>query len=420
MNLKWKLLLPAGASGLLAAAYLAWGWFPDGMLQLGRTAWPLSALATAAAVMLVTGIALDRWVRKPLAQLAPLVREAARSHDIAVDAPVGDEFATLEQEIEALRRAADDGQRDAREAVQRCKETETALRLSEERYALALRASGDGLWEWNLRSGEMQLSPRWKSMLGFADSELNGSRSAWRERIHPADLAAVEAALEAHLAGASTHYEQQFRMLHKDGSVRWILSRGTAIRHASGKPYRMVGLDTDITRVRRIETILGEITEGTAGAYGNEFFRKLVCHFARALQVPCAFITECADYPTTRLRTLAFWSDGNYVDDFEYDLPGTPCETVVKDGQTCFYRKGVADLFPVEAGYEGYLGIPIFASDKRVIGHLVFLDTREMGDDMLIDSVYRIFTARAAAEMERLMALNLLHQQTSAASLEAN
>jgi len=152
----------------------------------------------------------------------------------------------------------------------------------------------------------------------------------------------------------------------------------------------------------------------------REFFRKLVCHFARALQVPCAFITECADYPTTRLRTLAFWSDGNYVDDFEYDLPGTPCETVVKDGQTCFYRKGVADLFPVEAGYEGYLGIPIFASDKRVIGHLVFLDTREMGDDMLIDSVYRIFTARAAAEMERLMALNLLHQQTSAASLEAN
>lgn len=58
MNLKWKLLLPAGASGLLAAAYLAWGWFPDGMLQLGRTAWPLSALATAAAVMRVLPVSV--------------------------------------------------------------------------------------------------------------------------------------------------------------------------------------------------------------------------------------------------------------------------------------------------------------------------------------------------------------------------
>ncbi len=413
MNLRWKLLLPIGLSGLLTVAYLAWGWLPDGMLSAGRAAWPLAALVTTAALTLAAGIALERWIGKPLARLATLARDAAQAQRPAADAPAGDEIAALEQGIEALRQAAATRQRDADEATQRRRQIEADLQLSEERYALALRGSSDGLWEWNLQGGGMQLSPRWKSMLGFADGELDGSRQAWRARIHPADLAAVEAALEAHLAGSSPRYEQQFRMLHKDGSVRWMLSRGTAIRHASGKPYRMVGLDTDVTRVRRIETILGEVAEGTAGAYGDAFFRKLVCHFARALQVSCAFITECADYPTSRLRTLAFWSDDGFLDDFEYDLPGTPCETVVKEGRTCFHRKGVGAMFPVEAGYEGYLGIPIFASDGRVIGHLAFLDTREMGDDMLVDSVYRIFTARAGAEMERMMALALLQQQAA-------
>ena len=416
MKLRWKMLLPVGASGLLTVAYLAWGWLPDGMLRLGRASWPLSALATTFALMLAAGIAVDRMISRRLTRLAPIPPDAAHADNPAGAMPAGDEIESLERGIDALRQAAARRQSDADEAVQRRKQIEAALQVSEERYALALRGSSDGLWEWNLQSGAMQLSPRWKSMLGFADSELQGSRPAWRERIHPADLAAVEAALDAHLAGTSACYEQQFRMLHKDGTVRWVLSRGTAIRHASGKPYRMVGLDTDVTRVRRIETILGEVAEGTTGVYGDAFFRKLVYHFARALQVSCAFITECADYPTSRLRTLAFWSEGQYVDDFEYDLPGTPCETVVKDGQTCFYPRGVGQLYPVEAGYEGYLGIPLFASDGRVIGHLVFLDKQEMGEDMLIDSVYRIFTARAAAEMERMMALALLQQQEATRS----
>ncbi|SBT06532.1 PAS/PAC domain-containing protein (fragment) [Candidatus Accumulibacter aalborgensis] len=307
---------------------------------------------------------------------------------------------------------------------QRRKQIEAALQLSEERYALALRGSSDGLWEWNRLSGEMLLSPRWKSMLGFADSEWLGSRERWRERIHPADLPRVEAALKAHLEGSGEPYEEQLRMRHRDGGTRWILSRGTAIRHASGKPYRVVGLDTDVTRIRRIETILNEIVEGIAGAVGEAFFHTLVQHFAQALQVSCAFITECADYPTSRQRTLAFWSDSAFREDIEYDLPGTPCETVVKEGRICFHPKNVGALYPVEAGYEGYLGIPIFASDGKVIGHLALLDSKEMADDMLFASIYRVFTARAGAEMERKIALKMLQRQaatlTPAAALGAS
>ncbi|MEF8766513.1 MAG: PAS domain-containing protein [Candidatus Accumulibacter phosphatis] len=414
INLRWKILLPPGLFGVLAVAYLAWGWLPEVMLPGGRTALAMAALATATALLVVSAIAVDRQVIKPLAGLALDPGEASDSGDLVIASrSATDEIQTVKLTIEALTDAAARQRRHQCAAEQRCREIEAALQLSEERYALALRGSSDGLWEWNLASGEMLLSPRWKSMLGFADSDLPDCREQWRERIHAADLATVEAALQANLESAGEPYEQQYRMLHRDGSTRWILSRGTVVRHASGKAYRMVGLDTDITRIKRFETILNEMAEGTAGAAGDAFYRTLVQHFACALQVACAFITECADYPTSRLRTLAFWSEHAFLDDFEYDLPGTPCETVVKEGRVCFHPQNVGTTFPVEAGYEGYLGIPIFASDGRVIGHLAFLDTRPMGDEMLVESIYRVFAARAGAEMEREMALEMLQQQAA-------
>ncbi|TMQ75451.1 PAS domain-containing protein [Candidatus Accumulibacter phosphatis] len=414
INLRWKILLPPCLFGVLAAAYLAWGWLPEVMLPAGRTALAMAVLATAAAFLVVSAITVDRQVIQPLAGLARHPGEIFESGDLVnADPSAGNEIQAVKLTIEALTDSATRQRRHECAVEQRCREIEAALRLSEERYALALRGSSDGLWEWNLASGEMLLSPRWKSMLGFADSDLPDCRERWRERIHADDRAAVEAAIQAKLESTGEPYEQQYRMLHRDGSTRWILSRGTVVRHASGKAYRMVGLDTDITRIKRFETILNEMAEGTAGAAGDAFYRTLVQHFACALQVSCAFITQCADYPTSRLRTLAFWSGHAFLDDFEYDLPGTPCETVVKEGRVCFHPQNVGTTFPVEAGYEGYLGIPIFASDGKVIGHLAFLDTRPMGDEMLIASIYRVFAARAGAEMEREMALEVLRLQAA-------
>jgi PAS domain-containing protein len=202
------------------------------------------------------------------------------------------------------------------------------------------------------------------------------------------------------LADAQCRFEGELRLKHKDGSLRWVLTRGVALRHASGTPYRMVGLDTDVTRVKRVETILDAVARGTAGAFGEAFFMTLVRHFARALEVECAFITECADQPPTRVRTLAFWAGEGFADNIEYGLPGTPCEQVVGGGRLCFLRSDVQRLYPVEAGFEAYLGIPIVAQDGRVLGHLAFLDRAQRGDELLLDSVYRIFTARAALELE--------------------
>ena len=322
----------------------------------------------------------------------------------------GDKLAQLEQRL-ADQRAATDRAEAARAAA------EADLRASEQRYVVALRGSQDGLWEWDIASGRVLLSPRWKSMLGFAAHELADDLAGWKSRVHADDRPALEKALAQHLAQSTatgdSRFDHEMRLLHKDGSVRWVLSRGVAIRRASGAPYRMVGLDTDVTRLKRVLTVLDAVADGTAGTLGEKFFPAMVQHFARALDVDCAFVTECADYPTTRLRTLAFWSADGLRENFEYALAGTPCESVVHDQHACFHRSGLAQVFPAEVGYEAYLGMPIIASDGRVLGHLAFLNSVPLGDEVLVDSVYRIFLARAAAELERIQALARLRQAPS-------
>jgi PAS domain S-box-containing protein len=285
--------------------------------------------------------------------------------------------------------------------------TETALRESEERYALALRCSNDGLWEWDVKRDVTLLSPRWKAMLGFANTELGSDPAEWRARIHGEDQARVLAQLELCLNGEAPEFESEFRLLRKDGSARWVLSRGTALRHATGRAYRFVGLDTDITEVKRASEILMRVAAGTAAATGDEFFHRLVENFASALGVRIAFITECANQPATRVRTLAWWDGSGFRPNFEFELAGTPCQAVIEGGETHFHPRRVNKLFPNER-MESYLGIPIFDHGGDVIGHLAFFDEKPMLDDMLLDAVYRIFTSRASAELQRKNALHKL------------
>ncbi len=130
------------------------------------------------------------------------------------------------------------------------KQAEEALRESEERYALAARGSNDGLWHWDLRTGRVQYSSRWKATLGYQDSEIADTPDEWFGRVHAEDLELLRAELEAHLAGRTSHLEHEYRMLHKDGRYRWMVARGLAVRDGSGRAYRVAGSQTDITRAK--------------------------------------------------------------------------------------------------------------------------------------------------------------------------
>jgi diguanylate cyclase (GGDEF)-like protein/PAS domain S-box-containing protein len=133
------------------------------------------------------------------------------------------------------------------------KRVEVALRESEERYSLAVRGANDGLWDWNLKSGEIYFSPRWNSMLGFDESEARSSPEEWFKRVHPQDLPKLQAAISLHLNGDTTYFECEYRIRHANEDYMWMLCRGLAVRYADGRAYRMAGSQTDITDRKWVE-----------------------------------------------------------------------------------------------------------------------------------------------------------------------
>ncbi len=149
---------------------------------------------------------------------------------------------------------------------------------------------------------------------------------------------------------------------------------------------------------------LRAIVEGTAHSTGDEFFRTLVQHLAQAMGRRYALIAEFAG--ENRVRTLAYWQNGKLVANIEYDLPGTPCEDVVR-GNLCHYPTGVSRKFPADTALaemriESYLGVPLIAPHGGNLGHLCVFDTEPMPDEPRNMLIFRIFAARAAAELERL------------------
>jgi two-component system cell cycle sensor histidine kinase/response regulator CckA len=132
-----------------------------------------------------------------------------------------------------------------------------ALRASEERLRHALDAANDGLWDVDLESRQVYYSPVWGRVLGFDPAEIVPAPEFFWGRLHPDDVARVEAATAAHLDGRTAAMEVEIRLRGKDGTYRWFLNRGKVVAHtADGRPRRMVGAITDITeRNRALERV---------------------------------------------------------------------------------------------------------------------------------------------------------------------
>jgi diguanylate cyclase (GGDEF)-like protein/PAS domain S-box-containing protein len=141
------------------------------------------------------------------------------------------------------------------------KATEEALRRSEERLALVMRASNDGAWDWNMQTGETHYSPRWWEMLGYAVDELPADATLWQRLIHPDDRPRVMAVAAQALKDGRSHYEVEVRFVHKDGHHVPVLGRVYMLRDAQGKAVRVSGVNTDLTERRRFENSLRESEE---------------------------------------------------------------------------------------------------------------------------------------------------------------
>ncbi len=146
------------------------------------------------------------------------------------------------------------------------KEAEKALRKSEERYELATRAAKVGVWEWKFSTEELYLDPNIKAILGYRDEEIENKLETWVEYIWEGDREKVMQAAKEHLEGKTPEYVCEHRMVHKDGSHRWFLVRGKAIRDSEGRAIALIGTDTEITERKRAEEAILAAKEAAEAA----------------------------------------------------------------------------------------------------------------------------------------------------------
>ena len=130
------------------------------------------------------------------------------------------------------------------------------LRVSEERYALALEGAHDGIWDWDLTTDHLFVSERWREMLGFGSDDAFTRPEDWFSLVLPEDIRRLRSALNEHRRGATPHLEVEHRVRTKQGRIRWVLTRGAAVADDQGRIRRLAGSQTDITRFKEAEARL--------------------------------------------------------------------------------------------------------------------------------------------------------------------
>jgi len=217
--------------------------------------------------------------------------------------------------------------------VRRREEAERALKLSEERFNLAVTGSNDGLWDWNIDTGEVYYSPRFKQLLGYTEREMGDDVEAFNSRLHPEDKPAHEQAIDGHLQRGGP-FDIEMRLQTKDGEYRWFHFRGQALRTPAGRAMRMAGAMTDTTD-RRL----------TAAELSTEKERAQVTLASIADGVITTDIDGAVEYLNPVAEALTGWTAAsarglplrgivNTVDETTRKITPNPIEMVLREERT--------------------------------------------------------------------------------------
>lgn len=284
------------------------------------------------------------------------------------------------------------------------KRVEETLRETILRYELVMEGAAGGIWDWDVLNKRVHFSSRWKSMRGYSDAEIGDGEMEWSSGIHPDDLGRVMAAVEAHFAGKTAIFEEEYRVRCKNGSWIWILDRGKAARDAEGRIFRMAGSEIDVTERKCAEEVRNFLARTSNPTPGKGFFQLLAEYLATSLSMDFVCIDRL-EGDGLNARTVAVWCDGKFQDNVTYALKDTPCGDVV--GKTvCCFPASVCRFFPRDEVLrdlqaESYVGVTLWSHTGRPVGLIAVIGRRPLANRALAESVLKLVSDRAAGELER-------------------
>jgi len=217
-------------------------------------------------------IGADRFIQKPcepdvfLKAVDEVMAAARRPDSDSAPAEQPQEEEILKLYSERLVRKLEQKMLQAEREIQAREEAEEALRISNNRLRLALASANIGLWDWNLKTGEIWFSPEWKRQIGYDDHEIANRYEEWESRIHSEDRPYILAEIDACLKGRRPEFQTEFRLRHKDGEYRWIAASGGLISGADQNSRRFMGCHMDITERKRAEAERERLMAAIEGA----------------------------------------------------------------------------------------------------------------------------------------------------------
>jgi len=314
-----------------------------------------------------------------------------------------------------LFRAIYASQKTVEQEIARRERAEAHLRKSEEQIRQLLEQLPDGVYRSTPEGRFVRVNSAMVTMLGYESKEE-------LLKVHiPRDLYFNTDEREDATSILTTERTESavFRLKKKDGSEIWVEDNGHLVFDEEAGCLCHEGVLRDITDRKREDDALRALIRGTASLSESSFFEAVTKNLTALLKVRYGLVSIVIDENRTKARTVAFCSDGKMLENFEFDLLGTPCGEVIK-GDVFHHPEGVRQRFPqdpylVEMNAESYLGVPLYDAEENLIGNLALLDDKPLFVDAHILSILKLFAARIGAELMRQVAVQELEQAKEAA-----
>ncbi len=314
-----------------------------------------------------------------------------------------------------------------RKEIQKRRLVENDLRIADQRFIDSQYSAGFGIWEWNTAEQSFYWSDTVAALIGYRQADSTGSYQAFIKNIHIDDQGLVSKTLNDCTLQQQS-FEFEYRVVWPDESVHWLLVAGNSRLDEAGRA-KVLGTIRDVTRRKLSYDVIQTLAERAVSDNEN-IFQIIVEKLAVSQGVSYALIGELSDSNSGVINTLAVWGNGQIVDNFAYELKGTPCANVMNEGY-CIYADDIQRLFPddillTEMQVKSYVGVHLTDRGGSVIGILALLDTRPMNNDFSVTELLDSLAVRAAIEVEQrknaelLKISSLIYQNSSEGMMMLN